>query len=74
MRHRSLEKGSRLLFLSIIRRFPISFLNGKERAKIPSLKNGVCLVFSPVVTVAYRLLGLTKTRGWHNINLIFTNI
>lgn len=56
---------------------PFYFLNGKERATGPSLKKGVCpvfCVFSPVVPRAYSLLDLTKTRGWHNINLIFTNI
>ena len=62
-RHKYLENGDRPLFWNIIRRFPISVLNGKERATVASLKKGACPVFSPVLPRAYRLLDLTKTRG-----------
>jgi len=66
--------GDRLLFWNIIRRFPILLVNGKERATVPSLKKVACPLFSPVLHLACRLLDLTNTRGWPNINLIFTNI
>jgi hypothetical protein len=38
--------------------------------KVSNKENGKSLVLHLV----YRLQNLTKTRGWHNINLIFTNI
>ena len=37
--------GDRLLFWNIIRRFPILLVNGKERAKVPSLKKVACPLF-----------------------------
>jgi hypothetical protein len=46
-RHNFLEKGDRLLFWNIIRRFPILLVSGKERATVPSLKKVACPLFSP---------------------------
>ena len=55
--------GDRLLFWSIIRRFPILLVNVKERATVPSLKKVACPLFILVLPRVYRLINLTNTRG-----------
>ncbi len=78
-RHKSLEKGDRLLFCRLlfwVRKESILKTNGdssllcenrKEIGTIPSLKKVACPLFmssfSPVLPRAYRLLDLTKIRG-----------